>query len=251
MWLCVASVVQLACSSMLRAQEYGFFRGNVQTEWLDPSGDHRRMKLLSDFAYVDPRGTEWNAPAGWIIDGASIPQLFWTLVGSPFDGAYRRASVIHDVACDRKSRPWKDVHRTFYYAMRAEGLEPGKAKLMYGVVYALGPRWRTVTSALVHAASAPEVAAAMVRSLPIGTRGASVFISTAGGSEPGGPTPAPAPFPDPPNDEEEGLRTEVTLIIEVDEPRVGMSPEEANSLSALIEANPEISLEEIERIVGE
>lgn len=250
-WLCVASAVQLACSSMLHAQEYGFFRGNVQTEWLDPSGDHRRMKLLSDFAYVDPRGFEWHAPAGWIIDGASIPQVFWTLVGSPFDGAYRRASVIHDVACDRKSRPWKDVHRAFYFAMRAEGLDPVKAKLMYGAVYVGGPRWRTVTTAFVAAASAPEVAAAMVRSLPIGTRGASVLISTAGGSQQPVPSPAPAPFPVPPHDEEDGPRTEVALVVEEAEPRVGMTPEEVNRLSAMIEANPEISLEEIESIVGE
>jgi hypothetical protein len=250
-WYFGAMVVQLAFSSVVRAEQFGFFRGNVQTEWLDPEGDHRRMKLLSDFAYVDPRGLEWHAPAGWIIDGASIPRLLWTLVGSPYDGAYRRASVIHDVACDRKSRPWKDVHRTFYYAMRAEGLDPVKAKVMYGAVYVGGPRWNTVTSALVAAASAPEVAAAMVRSLPAGTRGASVLISTRGSSQEPVPSPAPLPFPSPPYEEERGPLTEVAVGVEDAEPRGQMSHEEVDRLSALIEANPEISLEQIEQIVGE
>ena len=35
-----------------------------------------------------------------------------------FPGRLSRASVLYDVACDKKTRPWKDVHRIFYEAMR-------------------------------------------------------------------------------------------------------------------------------------
>jgi hypothetical protein len=73
------------------------------------------MLLIEDFAFVDPHGTNWKAPAG--DDGASIPRFLWTTVGSTFTGDYRRASVLHDVECVIRKRPHKSVHRMFYDAM--------------------------------------------------------------------------------------------------------------------------------------
>src|SRR5690606_6494125 len=63
-----------------------------------------------------------------------------------FEGPYRNASVIHDVACDQKQRPWRDVHRAFYTAMLAAQVDPIKAKIMYGAVYQFGPRWERQVS---------------------------------------------------------------------------------------------------------
>ncbi len=60
------------------------------------------MKLLYNFTYEDPNGLLWNAPGGSIVDGASIPRIAWKVVGTPFYGKYRDASVIHDVACEDK-----------------------------------------------------------------------------------------------------------------------------------------------------
>ena len=103
------------------------------------------MRLLEQFSFIDPNSTEWVAPAGSIVDGASIPQLAWSLIGGPFEGKYRNASVIHDVACGQKARPWELVHETFYFAMLASGVSIWKAKTMYAAVYHFGPRWpRTV-----------------------------------------------------------------------------------------------------------
>jgi Protein of unknown function (DUF1353) len=99
------------------------------------------MKLLKTFKFIDPMGREWVAPEGAIIDGASIPQVAWSFIGGPFEGVYRDASVIHDVACDQRSRPWKVVHEAFYDAMITSGVSPLKAKVMYGAVYHYGPRW--------------------------------------------------------------------------------------------------------------
>ena len=107
--------------------------GVVKTEWLDP--DARSMRLLENFGYTDPQGKLWIAPADSIIDGASIPQVFWSFMGGPFEGKYRNASVIHDVACDRKIESWKAVHRMFYYACLCGGVAPLKAKVMYWAVY--------------------------------------------------------------------------------------------------------------------
>ena len=58
-----------------------------------------------------------------------------------FEGKYRQASVLHDVACDRKIEPWEQVHEMFYWAMLASGVSSLKAKIMYAAVYHKGPRW--------------------------------------------------------------------------------------------------------------
>jgi hypothetical protein len=132
------------------AQSFGKFLGAIRTEWLQ---DGRRMRLLSEFQYIDPQGKKWMAPAGSIIDGASIPKAFWSIIGGPFEGKYRAASVIHDVACDQKAEPWESVHEAFYWAMRASGVEALKAKVMFAAVYGAGPRWRHRRSVSVRMSS--------------------------------------------------------------------------------------------------
>ena len=114
------------------------FQGDVVVKWLD---DGRTMELLQDFSFRDSKGKTWKAPAGSIVDGASIPKILWSVVGSPFAGQYRRASVLHDVACRERTRPWKKVHKMFYEAMLADNTPKPKAKQMYNGVMLFGPRW--------------------------------------------------------------------------------------------------------------
>jgi len=117
---------------------FGKFEGRVVTQWED---DGRNMRLEEDFAYVDARGKRWLAPKGSTINGASIPQAFWSVIGGPFEGPFRNASVVHDVGCDEQKESWEDVHRMFHDACRCGGVSPKKAKLMYWAVYNFGPRW--------------------------------------------------------------------------------------------------------------
>jgi Protein of unknown function (DUF1353) len=102
------------------------------------------MTLLDDFGYVDNSGYVWTAEKGQPIDGASIPPVFWSFIGGPFEGKYRNASVIHDFECKVQKRPWRSVHRMFYTASRCGGVEEKKAKVMYATVYHFGPRWGTL-----------------------------------------------------------------------------------------------------------
>jgi hypothetical protein len=117
------------------------FIGEVETRWLHHDGADRDMELLSDFAFVDPKGVRWDAPKGWKINGASIPPQLWSVVGSPFVGDYRRASVVHDVHCALQERPHKQVHRMFYDAMICDGVSTLRAKYMYQAVRLFGPKW--------------------------------------------------------------------------------------------------------------
>ena len=117
---------------------FGRFEGEVVAVW-NPDG--RNMTLREDFAYVDPRKKRWPAPSDSVVNGASIPQVFWSIIGGPFEGPYRNASVIHDVACEQMKESWQSVHRMFYEACRCGGVGEAKAKLMYWAVYHFGPRW--------------------------------------------------------------------------------------------------------------
>jgi hypothetical protein len=107
------------------AQTEGKFRGRVVAEWIEEN-DHRRMKLTEPFEFVDPRGRRWSVPSGIIVDGASIPQVFWSIIGGPFEGPYRQASVIHDRFCDTRTRSYADVHHMFYEAMLTDKVGPKK-----------------------------------------------------------------------------------------------------------------------------
>jgi hypothetical protein len=119
---------------------FGHWHSNEQTEWL-PDGRCMLLTKESVFDQHDGHPMTWTAPAGAHTDGASIPKIFWSAVGGPFEGKYRQAAVNHDYACQVKDHPWKDVHRMFYDGMRASGESAWRAKLMYFAVYFFGPRW--------------------------------------------------------------------------------------------------------------
>ena len=100
------------------------------------------MTLLSEVRYTDPDGVVWVAPAGSKVDGASIPRAFWSIIGGPFEGRYRAASVLHDVAYDQQTRPWQQVDRMFYNALRCSGVGVVEAKTMYYALYRHGHHWK-------------------------------------------------------------------------------------------------------------
>lgn len=125
------------------AGEFGRFIGEVITKWLVEDGEDRLMQVLNDFSYEDPATKIWTTPAGWKVDGASIPRALWPIVGSPFTGDYRRASVVHDHYCDVRTEPSDAVHLMFYYACRADGVGLFNANTLYYGILAGGPSWQT------------------------------------------------------------------------------------------------------------
>jgi hypothetical protein len=127
-------------------ERWGAFEGRVLAAWHD---DGRTMTLLDPFAYLDPAGAKWLAPQGSEVNGASIPRAFWSVIGGPFAGRFRNASVVHDVACVERTAEWRDVHWMFYEACRCGGVGVAKAKVMYYAVFHFGPRWEVETTLLV------------------------------------------------------------------------------------------------------
>jgi hypothetical protein len=133
---------------------YGKYNGSVKTEWLK---DGRKMRLLKSITYIDPKGIKWIAPVGLEVDGTSIPQFFWSLVGGPYEGKYRDASVIHDAACFQKLRSWESVHEAFFNAMLASGVDLETALEFYAAVFHYGPRWNIEHKKKIPRSSAKDV----------------------------------------------------------------------------------------------
>jgi hypothetical protein len=121
----------------------GTFRGRVVTEWLDSKHEDRRMRLHpdTDLTFERPTGEIVSAMPGLIFDGASIPVLFWALIGSPFTGKYRKAAVIHDTLCFIRDRPAAEAHWIFREGLRALGVGRVRARLMYLALVWFGSKW--------------------------------------------------------------------------------------------------------------
>ena len=123
------------------SNKWGHYSGYVEARW---NNDGRTMTLLSELRYSDPQGKVWIAPAGSEVDGASIPRGLWTFMGGPFEGRYRNASVLHDVAYEQKNRTPQECDRMFYNAMRCSGVSAVEAGTMYYSLLKFGHHWKAV-----------------------------------------------------------------------------------------------------------
>ncbi len=120
-----------------------YFTGEVEARWVhDYRGRaDREMILLSDFSFTDSKGFTWVAEKGTSIDGSSIPKVLWWLVGNPLIGDHRRASVVHDAACQKQEKTSKEVAWMFYEAMLEDGFSWFWAKAYWLAVRYFGPQW--------------------------------------------------------------------------------------------------------------
>ena len=114
-------IVSLYVGSPLASEYFGQFQDELKGTFL-VSEPRPKFRLISEFRFLDPNGLLWRTPADTEVDGASIPQAFWSIIGGPFSGKYIKASVIHDHYCVTKSRTQHDTHQNFYYGMRASGV---------------------------------------------------------------------------------------------------------------------------------
>ncbi|MGD9786301.1 MAG: DUF1353 domain-containing protein [Hyphomicrobiaceae bacterium] len=140
-----AAFVSAAVAPGVAAEPLGSFRGDLIYKAVDNT--ERIVELVAPFSFEDPKGKLWTVPSGARVDGASIPQAFWSIIGGPFTGKYREASVVHDHYCNKKTETWQATHRVFYDGMLANGVDAATATTMYAAVYWGGPRWVKVATA--------------------------------------------------------------------------------------------------------
>ena len=68
------------------------------------------------------------------FDGASIPRIFWTLIGSPTTGKYTKAACLHDAFYASRVFSRKQSDDLFLEAMKADGVGMIKRNLIYSAV---------------------------------------------------------------------------------------------------------------------
>ena len=120
----------------------GHFEGTLKLTPISAS----MMRVDEHISYNDGVNHQIDVETGFKTDGASIPQVLWSIVGSPFSGwgrsgSYVEAAVIHDKGCESKKYDWQTTHRMFYTAMLDSGVDSNYAKLLYYGVRLGGPRW--------------------------------------------------------------------------------------------------------------
>ena len=105
----------------------GRFKGEYAIKGIGPY----LFKTLAELSYTTKKGVTHTVPVDFVTDGASIPRIFWSFIGSPFTGFYRRPSLIHDelYATQKFKRIYAD--RVFLEGMEDEGVSFWKRRLIY------------------------------------------------------------------------------------------------------------------------
>lgn len=99
------------------------------------------VRLRRDLVYHDTQGRLWSAPEGTICRGECLPPGVWNLLGPPFFGPHREASIIHEHYCRMRAGVASDVHQMFYEACRAGGVAEPVARLALRELRLHGPGW--------------------------------------------------------------------------------------------------------------
>lgn len=95
--------------------------------------DGRAWELVEKFEYHRDCGEIIAIPKGLLFDFASIPQPFWSWIGSP-TGEYGPAAVIHDYLCDKATWPISKTDYIFLEAMTVLKVNWFKRRIMYAAV---------------------------------------------------------------------------------------------------------------------
>ena len=108
----------------------GIFKGDLVLKKYTPYS----YKLVKPISYTTNKGKEWIVPIGFLTDGASIPKIAWSIVGSPLTGRYTKAAVVHDqfYALVNVKRSYAD--KIFLEAMKELKVGWLKRKTMYWAV---------------------------------------------------------------------------------------------------------------------
>lgn len=97
-----------------------------------------QWKLVRCFIYNSAKEGRIKVPRNFITDGASIPKIFYSIIGTPWNGKYSKAAVIHDYFYKEQPISRKRADYVFYEAMKTLGVPLWKRKAMYWGVRMFG-----------------------------------------------------------------------------------------------------------------
>jgi len=103
---------------------------------LQPLPDGIHWEVTEEFRYYirsENSGDFITVPKGFVTDGASIPRIFWSIVGPPW-GDYGYAAIVHDFLYHTQPCSRKEADRIFLEAMQVLKVNKFKRWLMYRMV---------------------------------------------------------------------------------------------------------------------
>ena len=91
-------------------------------------------ELVVDLTEV-PQVHHWvSIPSGYPFDGASIPRVCWSLIGSPFEPDLMLAACVHDWYCEHSAECYQSRvigDAVFFYLLTKAGVARWRRVLMY------------------------------------------------------------------------------------------------------------------------
>jgi hypothetical protein len=93
----------------------------------------KKVRLCKDWYFWVGNVAYW-IPAGYIFDGASIPRIFWTLIGSPFQPDFWAAALAHDWLYLTHLVGRKIADDVIYQILRQSGVNTFKAHVIWAAV---------------------------------------------------------------------------------------------------------------------
>ncbi len=105
-----------------------------------------KVQLLD---YKKNKKYDFTIPKGYCYDGASIPRLFWRVIGSNTDNRFLIPALIHDVLCENHSYIDNDrvfSSEVFNALLEANGINSFKRfcmKSSVGIFQAMFCAWET------------------------------------------------------------------------------------------------------------
>ena len=100
---------------------------------LQPLPDGRRFKVMETFRYYigsEDSDEYVEIPKGYISDGISTPQIFYSLIGGRW-GKAGYAAIVHDFILQHKLYSRRKADRIFLEACKVLGVSWWKRRLMY------------------------------------------------------------------------------------------------------------------------
>ena len=118
----------------IHCQEVFLFMSDLK---LEPVARGEKYRLLEDISFLIGI-REIFIPKGVEFDGASIPRLFWSIIGSPFGPEFMEADLIHDYCFYTKCCSFSDANKVFKAKLKLNGVSAWRRHLMYCAVASAG-----------------------------------------------------------------------------------------------------------------
>ena len=95
------------------------FTTKLKSDWVD--GEDRIVTTFILSYYDKKTDKDYEVPAGFYSDGASLSKVLWPILGHPFNSDVREAAVLHDWFYYSGIVSRREADRMFRQAMKACG----------------------------------------------------------------------------------------------------------------------------------